>query len=765
MPPARGRRSPLLRRCAGLLLGTALIACAPADPLEAIRQQQAAGDLAGSLEPLRELLEERRDDPEVLFLYGRALALTGQTSLAEWSLREAMKDPRWRLPAGLQVALGALRTANYEMAIETTGQLLEMEPDNVEALLMRANAYAHSRLHDEAALADVERILELDPANLDAMEPKILALIGLERIEEAGAAIDDLGTRIEEADLGSVSENLPGWHCATAAIFAEESDELERAGELWDDCVERYPGHPNVVGNGVHWYDSRGLPDRSLEILRRASETQPDSRDFRVKLADRLRAAGRVEEAESLMRAATETEHAVLAASAWLDLVKHYQAVGEYGKGADAADRAIELAAEIAGDVSPMLRFEHADALLLAGRLDRALAVADDMSVPAHQEMIRARVAQERGQAALALEHFDEAFQLWPDNPWARYYAALAAESIGDFDRAVDAYRYAIRIAADATDARIRLARLHLAEGRPELALDLLRTKSDVHPLGLEGELLSLRLIAMLGNQALVVRTLAGIRQTLPDYFGPALSHAAQGLAERGEPGAAIRLLRGTDAALPPDLTDPRQVDALRTLVEISREVSQLGEAEASVRAAVRAHPEVAAFHEILGRCLELRGGAAPDARAAYEQALALDPASAGALRGLARLALDSDPAAALAHFERARAADAEEPEALRGAAQVLLAMGRTAEAEVRLEELLRRDPYDADAARRLVELQLERGEVGERSVELAQRAVRFGGGADALELLGRVHERRDEPALASQAEERARALRDQQGG
>jgi hypothetical protein len=38
---------------------------------------------------------------------------------------------------------------------------------------------------------------------------------------------------------------------------------------------------------------------------------------------------------------------------------------------------------------------------------------------------------------------------------------------------------------------------------------------------------------------------------------------------------------------------------------------------------------------------------------------------------------------------------------------------------------------------------------------------VRFGGGADALELLGHVHAQRDEPELAARAEERARALRE----
>jgi hypothetical protein len=242
-PP--GTKSPLPHAVvAGMLLVVAIAGCEPSDPLAAIRQQQATGDYAGSLEPLRALLDERPDDAEVQFLYGRALALTGQTSLAEWSLRKAMDDPEWLVPAGLQLAFGALSTRNYATAIEAADRILEAHPDNVDVLLMRANAYTHSKLDHEAALADVDRILELDPDNLDAMEPRILALLALDRIDEAAHAIEELGVRIDEAELGA---GVPAWHCATTAIFADESGERELAEERWGNCLEHYPAHPNVV--------------------------------------------------------------------------------------------------------------------------------------------------------------------------------------------------------------------------------------------------------------------------------------------------------------------------------------------------------------------------------------------------------------------------------------------------------------------------------------------------------------------------------------
>ena len=84
-----------------------------------------------------------------------------------------------------------------------------------------------------------------------------------------------------------------------------------------------------------------------------------------------------------------------------------------------ASVRAVEAAYERSGEsgqAHPQLLFEYADSLLMAGGLDRALEIADEMTVPAHQRMIQARAAQEAGRPAEALEHFERAFQLWPDN-------------------------------------------------------------------------------------------------------------------------------------------------------------------------------------------------------------------------------------------------------------------------------------------------------------------------------------------------------------
>ena len=286
--------------CAALVFAAAAVGgCGSSHPLQAVRLQQAGGDFEGSIEPLRGLLSGSRDDPEVLYRYGLALGRTGRPSLAGWSLRKAMQDPNFLVPAGLQVAYGELHIGNRPEAIAVTTLILAAHPDNLDARLIRANAYARSPRQYEKALADVDRILELEPEQLAALEPRILALIELERIDEVAAAMEDLGRRIDEGQLGA---GVPAWHCVTTAIFADESGQPELAVKRWEGCLELYPAHPNVVTKALDFYNGRGEFDRSIEILRSSLAKNPSARQHRVILAELLRQIGESAQAEELLR-------------------------------------------------------------------------------------------------------------------------------------------------------------------------------------------------------------------------------------------------------------------------------------------------------------------------------------------------------------------------------------------------------------------------------------------------------------------------------
>jgi tetratricopeptide (TPR) repeat protein len=738
-----------------LLMAFAQSACGPSDPLAEIRQQQDAGEFAATVEPLRKLLDKQPNDPEANFLYGRALSLTKGSNLAIWSLRKAMKDPEWIVPAGMQLAFMALTAGDFNEVVQITGQILEENPEDVKALLMRANAYAHWKKAPELALADAQQVLDIDENAVEAYEPLILALLDLERYDEAGEILAEAGEKVRE--LGTTDAVL-AWHCATTSVFQEELGEVDAARENWNSCLEAYPSNMDVVTSSMAFFDSHGEPDRALAILRAALAATPGSRPLRVSLAQRLNALGDVAGAEAVLREGTLSDDPQVAAAGWMDLAKLRQGRGEHVAASDAWDSALEFA-QASGDPNPQLLFEHADALVLAGRFDRALEAAEKLPVAVHGHLIRARVAQERAQPALALEEFDKALRLWPDNPWARYYAALAAEELGNFGRALEDYRYSVRISPEATDARTRGAALLYAEGKPSFALQMLQTGgAGGAPPEIEGQLLYLQFQGLRNDNVAIRDQLLRLQTTHPESVGKGLAAAAEGLALRASPSVAFGMLASAPGA---DYSDPRYAPALRLLIEFSHQADQKAAANEALRKILEVRGDSAVFQEIHAHDLELSGASPESVRAAYAHAVELDPTNALALVGLGRLTAPSDPPAALDFYDRALAADPDLVDATMNSASLLAELGRSGEAEIRLDALLRQHPFETDVAMQRASLDLADDSVTDDTLERATRAVRFGGGAEALELLSQVYSARGDDELSAQASERALAVRE----
>ena len=395
--------------------------------------------------------------------------------------------------------------------------------------------------------------------------------------------------------------------------------------------------------------------------------------------------------------------------------------------------------------------------MILAERLDRAEEVAEDLDVPAHQHLIRGRVAQERRQTAKALAEFDESLRLWPNNAGARYYAAVAAEELGDFERALEEYRNSVRDDPGATDARTRGAALLAASGNPGEALILLQTAREKAPLDAEAQILAMRLSGLTGNVTGFYEFLALIEANHPASAGRALAEAAEGVARRNGPELALSMLTTPKV----DFNDPRYSDALRSVVQFSYRADKTAETRATYLKILAAHPDSSEFQEIRALDLELSGAPPEAVKAAYARALELGPENANALASLGRLTSSDDPAKALDFFDRAAAADPSDPDPKLAAARILIATGKLDQAEQRLDALLLEHPLEAAAAAERARLDLERGVATPSTLERTRRAVRFGGGAEALDLLSRVHAQRQEPELAARAAEEARALRE----
>ena len=694
-----------------------------------------SGDRESGLEMLRVLLAEDPENPELLFIYGRALANGGQISAARWPLTNAMRHPEWKIPAGMLAAQGAYSVRGYEDAIALTTTILEDFPEHVPALLLRAEAGLDARLGYEAPLEDAERVLDVSPENEQALRLKIVALLNLEEIDEASVAMETLSamlTRRGEAEEGALADL-----CAIEGTFQFEKGEIEEAREQWETCVERFPGDTRVLVPAVEFFDTLGEQARSIEILLAAAEIEASNSEILAALANRLFALDRGDEAEALLRATAEEFPAV----GWGLLADYYRQSEDHRARAAALDQLIEI---VPSPTPQALSFDRADAWLLAGDLERAEALAGRLGIPAEKTLLLGRVALERGEARKALDLFAETSRVWPNQTFARYYAGYAAELVGDFDRAIEEYRHAIRSGAEETNARFRLAQIYFAEGRDQTAIETLSLSGGED--SMDARKLLLRI---LGRN----RRIEAIRQQMAPYWSvpgvraELFEQAVAGFSEIGGAGAAAQTIEGT----PIDLLDPRDSGLLRRYVTLQLNAGRPEPAAERAQRALASAPDSADFNEIAGLILEHSGREREQARRYYETALSRVPDHARSLLGLARLDFAMGQVdAGRASLDRAIVAAGADRALLLACARLLLQANDVDRAETILSDLARDEPSDSQPTMLLAGLRFERGSSDDWTLSLARSAARLGGGVPAMRLTASIHEARGETEAAA---------------
>jgi len=271
--------------CATLIVGAGC-SQAPRDPLEEIRSLHGQGQYEESLERLRARMDDDPTDPEVNYLFGRALVLSGEPSLAIWPLSRATESPEYAFDAWMLIARATLYSRTPEDAVAAADAALAVEPDNVEALVLRAHANFKAARYD-AALADVERAVALgaDPAAL--LVPRVLVLLEFQRVEEAEALLAASEPTEERADEPP-GEDIQARLCLTNAAFAVERGDRKSAEVMYADCLDAYPTDERVVLQVVDFYDSIGPPKRATALLQRTFEETRAAR-FGYELARRAR--------------------------------------------------------------------------------------------------------------------------------------------------------------------------------------------------------------------------------------------------------------------------------------------------------------------------------------------------------------------------------------------------------------------------------------------------------------------------------------------
>jgi Flp pilus assembly protein TadD len=321
----RPRRLALAVLLLGLVAAAAYVAgwdLWAAYQLRAGRQALEAGDLKEARARLRLCLRVYQRHPDVHFLLARAARRAGEYGemdrhldqckrcggLAEAvTLERALADAQQgRLadadkylricldqdypesPAILDaLAQGYLRTYRVPLAMLCLNRLLQLQPDNARALLMRAQA--NDQLHlFEHSLADLRRVVQLDPENDTSRRSFAEALLDAQRTDEALSQLRLLRQR-QPGDRSIIA--------MLARCLVARGETTEARG-LLEALLAEHPDH--VVGmiqlGKAELAD--GNVDRARHWLEKVAQRAPNDREVIYNLAECYERLGRPSDAQ-----------------------------------------------------------------------------------------------------------------------------------------------------------------------------------------------------------------------------------------------------------------------------------------------------------------------------------------------------------------------------------------------------------------------------------------------------------------------------------
>ncbi|MFP6641365.1 MAG: tetratricopeptide repeat protein, partial [Myxococcota bacterium] len=686
-------------------------------------------------------------DLEINHLYGLALLVTGRPAMAVWPLRKASLSDEFAVRDGSLLARALLAGGSSDDAINAADRILELEPDNLEMLRLRLEANLESMKNDDA-LADVDRILALKPDDLPSRLARVKARLNLNQEEEADLAIRDVAETLDRIEDEKLRSRWLPRVCGASATFAHERGDPDGAEAVWADCLAKYPEEKIILLAAMEFFDSLGQPARAVAILRGAQALRPTDMQIVIPLAMRLNATGRQKEADAFLKQATDTNPDNI--QTWLSLAKYHDERDEPKEARDAVRQALNRMQDAPVD----LVAAYAELLIRSGDFDQlpeVMALLEEE--PLMLAMLGGRLELSRGHPTEALVQLEEGLRLWPSSSAARYLAGQAHEQLGNYDAALRQYLEAHRADQANPEATFRLTQLLEDMGRGPEALPVLNRYHRSNPGDSRAPLAILRIGNRSGNRASVNSALRILDQQ-PYARGFVLAELAR-VRQRGA-GTAAAAAMIEESGL--NLTRPSNSEALDQLVQYLAELARTSEGLELAQAAASAWPDSAAFNEIHGRALRASGSPEP-ARQALEQSLVLEPERASALAELALLTAEQgDSAAAAALYDRAAEAQPDTPDYAWRAVQLVAASGDRADAQRRLENLVRHHGNHTEATQRLALLLVE--EDPDRALKLARQAIRFQGGSDALDTLGRIHLQRGEIERATRHLERSLELR-----
>ena len=208
--------------------------------------------------------------------------------------KRATAIPEAPASAWVVLALAEKANGNKAAAKTTLDRVLAEEPENLAALLERAELFVDEK-NFELAIADLKTAAKLKPAD------KVVASRLADALQKAGKADEALAvakTAGLEVQLPAAGGGVVG---TPEEIEAANSDDPATARKALEKLLEKNPRNAMLLGRLGASYRTDD-PARSLDFYRKASEIQPEAPEYALGYGAALVQARRFPEAAYVLR-------------------------------------------------------------------------------------------------------------------------------------------------------------------------------------------------------------------------------------------------------------------------------------------------------------------------------------------------------------------------------------------------------------------------------------------------------------------------------
>ncbi len=629
-----------------------------------------------------------------------------------WELRETVRLDPANLEARVTFAQLAILAGEPEEALTQSEAVIAADPKNVAGYVMKGQALQVLKRQDEAHQA-FEKAVEVAPddpgalrvvamsyetkkdfARSEAAYKKLLAVApSMDSYAEYGRFLTRAyrGERdsdseasfrkaIEVAKPAEVSDAY-----AALANFYYLRDRFDDVVKLLEGGIAEREDSVELIYLLARFHSSRGDEAKARDLIEQATKTNPDDpKPYLILAAYRARendAEGALAAAEQALAVAPDDENARLRKS---------ELLVEIGFRASDTTK-IDAGRKIIDDILAK-EPTNPGALFIQAKIDLASRKVDE-AITAIRTAISAK----------------------PN--WAEAYFVLgtALASKGDHAGARNELARAVEIDADLYQAQQVLAKVHVALGEHEYAIEAGRRYLQKQPGNLEMRLLVAQSFVRLGKFQEAKRELQLIDESKRGADGNyALGRVHLALGEYAE---ARKYLEQADA------NAPRNPDILTNLLTLDGHEKRLPESLARINAAIAADPGNAKLQQ-LGGILAQMTDRPEDAEAMFKKAIELDPADLTGYERLARFySATNRLEETVKTYEKAVEVHPDQANVHHFLGVLYELDGQRDRARPRYEDAIRLDPTLSEAKNNLAYLLAETGENLDRALDLAQEA------------------------------------------